>query len=188
MAVLVAGPATSLLGYYNPAMILGSALMVIGVVLITTFTPDTSTGHWIGYQIIYGVGCGLAFQQPYTAVQIIVSESQVPMALVSLSFTPEIGAIVALSVAQNVLVNRLVRHVVEKVPGLDINHLLKNGILGVIDGAPAESRSAVIEGYNAALVDVFYIALGLVCVAAILSLMTEWKSVKDKKDKHSKPQ
>lgn len=104
-AVLLAGPATTLFGYYNPAMIFGSFLMVAGVAPITTFTPNISTGKWIGYQILYGTGCGLAFQQPYTAAQIVLSESQIPLALVSLTFTQEIGGIVALSVSQNVLVN-----------------------------------------------------------------------------------
>lgn len=182
VAVLLAGPATTLVGYYNPAMIFGSFLMVAGVASITTFTPDTSTGKWIGYQILYGTGCGLAFQQPYTAAQIVLSESQIPTALVSLSFTQEIGGIVALSVSQNVLVNRLVHNVAKKVPGLDIKKLLTKGILGVVDAAPAELRPAVIEGYNAALVDVFYIALGLVCMTLILSLLCEWKSVKDEKE------
>ena len=157
--------------------------MAVGVGLITTFKPDTATGNWIGYQILYGTGCGLAFQQPYTAVQIILSESQVPMALVSLSFTQEIGGIVALSVSQNALVNRLVHNVAKQVPGIDIRHLLENGILGIVDSAPAELRPAVIRGYNAALVDVFYIALGLTCLTVILSLLCEWKSVKDDKEK-----
>jgi MFS family permease len=181
VAVLLAGPATSLFGYYNPVMIFGSILMVVGVALITTFTPDTTTGKWIGYQILYGSGCGLAFQQPYTAVQIILAESKVPTALVTLSFAQGIGGIVALSVSQNVLVNRLVHNVAKNVPGLDIKYLLNNGILGIIDAAPVEVRPAVIDGYNAALVDVFYIALGLVCLALTLSLCCEWKSVKDDK-------
>lgn len=162
-------------------MIFGSILMAVGVALITTFKPDTASGNWIAYQILYGVGCGLSFQQPYTAVQIILSESQVPMALVSLSFTQEIGGIVALSVSQNVLVNRLVHYVARQVPGIDVKHLLDNGILGIVNGAPKELRPAVIQGYNAALVDVFHIALGLTCLTVVLSLLCEWKSVKEEK-------
>lgn len=73
-------------------------------------------------------------------------------------------------------------NVAKKVPGLDIKKLLTKGILDVVDAAPAELRPAVIDGYNAALVDVFYISLGLVCMTVILSLLCEWKSVKDEKE------
>lgn len=155
--------------------------MAVGVALLTTLKPDTPTGKWIGYQILYGAGCGLAFQQPYTAVQIILEESRVPMAIVSLSFAQEVGGIVALSISQNVLVNRLVHNVMKQVPGINAKDLMKNGILGMIGAAPPESRRAVISACNGALVDVFYIALGLTCLTAVLSLLCEWKSVKHEK-------
>lgn len=50
-AVIGGGIATSLLGYYTPLMIAGSALLVIGSALITTWQPTVVSGIWIGYQV-----------------------------------------------------------------------------------------------------------------------------------------
>lgn len=182
IAVLVAGPATTLIGYYNHLLVLGSLLMAIGVGLMTTFTPSTPAGLWIGYQILYGTGCGLAFQQPYTAVQIVLSDAHVPTALVSLSFTQELGGIVALSLSQNVLVNRLIYHLSRSVPSLDIEDLLSRGVLGVVNQAPVGLRGDVISAFNSALVDVFCVALALTCLTVGISLVMERRSVKQEQE------
>ncbi len=34
----------------------------MGSGLLSTFTPETTTGQWIGYQIITTLGRGMAFQ------------------------------------------------------------------------------------------------------------------------------
>jgi hypothetical protein len=49
-------------GYYLPLSVLGASLAAIGNGLISTFSTTTSTGRWIGYQIILGVGRGIGLQ------------------------------------------------------------------------------------------------------------------------------
>jgi hypothetical protein len=49
-------------GYYLPFIITGTILTSIGTGLISTLISTSSTGKWVGYQIIAGVGRGLAFQ------------------------------------------------------------------------------------------------------------------------------
>ncbi|KAL8868029.1 MAG: hypothetical protein Q9174_005264 [Haloplaca sp. 1 TL-2023] len=51
LAVVGAGIATSVLGYYTPFMIVGSAIFVVGAALITTWQADAGSGMWIGYQV-----------------------------------------------------------------------------------------------------------------------------------------
>ena len=124
VAILVAGPVTSLIGHYTPVMILGAVLMAISTGLYTTFSPTTPPSEWIPYQILYGIGVSLALQQP-TAVQTILPDSAVATALVVLSFTQEIGGIIALSFAQNMFTNRLTRNLAKQVPGLESQAILK---------------------------------------------------------------
>ena len=50
------------IGYYLPLSVLGASLAAIGNGLISTFSTTTSTGRWIGYQIILGVGRGIGLQ------------------------------------------------------------------------------------------------------------------------------
>jgi hypothetical protein len=49
-------------GYYLPQFLFGNALVAIGAGLFATFTPWTSDGEWIGYQIIAGGGRGVITQ------------------------------------------------------------------------------------------------------------------------------
>lgn len=50
------------LGYYLPWGVFCGILTAIGSGLISTFTPNTATGKWIGYQILIGAGRGAGFQ------------------------------------------------------------------------------------------------------------------------------
>lgn len=178
IAALAGRPLTSALGYYSSVLMFGSVLMAIGAGLITTFTIDTSPAKWIAYQVIYGLGIGLAFQPPYIAVQTVLKELIVPRALVVLSFTQQFGGIVMLSVAQNVFLARITRNLQDEVPGLDPEIVLNSGALGLVKAVPATDRDRVLVAYNGALVQVFYIALGLTCVVVVSSLGIEWRSVK----------
>ena len=67
VAGLGAGFAIAKIGYYTPFMIGGSVLMSIGGGLITTFTPDVSSGRWIGFLVIWGFGCGMGMPRRYLA-------------------------------------------------------------------------------------------------------------------------
>ncbi|KAJ5619235.1 hypothetical protein N7510_003219 [Penicillium lagena] len=178
ITALAGGSLTSYIGYYNPVLMLGSVLMTVGSGLITTLRPDTGAGKWISYQIIYGIGIGLAFQPPYIAVQTVLPDSMVPMALVMLSFTQQFGGIVILSIAQNVFRNRLAYNLATQIPEFDSNKVLDSGALGLINAVSAKFRDQVLISYNRALVDVFYIALGLTCLVVLSTLGIEWKSVK----------
>lgn len=181
LAVLVAGPVTTLIGYYTPVMVLGSILMAISTGLYTTFSPTTPSSEWIPYQILYGIGVGLAFQQPYTAVQTVLPDSAVATALVVLSFTQEIGGIVALSIAQNMFTNRLTRNLTKEVPGLDPRIVLNNGALGIKNILAEEYAAGVKSAYNDAIVDVYYLALALTCLTVVGAVFIEWKSVREEK-------
>ena len=182
VAALAGGPLTSLIGYCNPVLMLGGVLTAVGTGLITTIRPDTSAGKWISYQIVYGIGIGLAFQPPYIAIQTVLHDAVVPTALVLLSFTQIFGGIVILSVTQNVFLSRLAQNLATEVPGLNPDILLDSGALGLMNTVPAKFRDQVLVAYNGALVDVFYIALGLACLVAVSTLGIKWQSVKKGKN------
>jgi hypothetical protein len=59
ISTIFAGGLTTLLGYYNPFLLAGSALLSIGSGLFTTMQVSTDSPHWIGYQIVFGIGAGM---------------------------------------------------------------------------------------------------------------------------------
>lgn len=73
ISTISSGAFVSVTGYYQPMLIGGGALATIGAGLLYLLDVDTSTGAWIGYQIVAGAGWGAAFQIPMIAVQGSVS-------------------------------------------------------------------------------------------------------------------
>ena len=49
-------------GYYLPFAAAGSAIGAVGNGLVSTFSPNTPTHRWVGYQIILGSGRGIGMQ------------------------------------------------------------------------------------------------------------------------------
>lgn len=59
-------------------MIIGSCIATVGSGLIYTFDSQSPPGIWIGYQIVAGLGFGLAFQTPIMAAQALATHDDVP--------------------------------------------------------------------------------------------------------------
>jgi MFS family permease len=180
LAIFFAGNLTSWLGYYTPVMVAGTILLSVGGGLITTFSRSTPPAQWIIYQAIFGTGAGLLFQQSYTAIQTVLPEQHVATALVVLSFTQELGAIVGLAISQNIFLTRLTSRLVDVVPGLDPREILDHGTVGLPSVVPEEFRNVVYQAYNETIVDVFYVGLVAAC-ATICAIGIEWRSVKEEK-------
>lgn len=56
---IIGGGVVMHVGWYNPFYIFGVAILAIGSGLLSTLTPTTDAGKWIGYQIL--TGCGYSF-------------------------------------------------------------------------------------------------------------------------------
>ncbi len=68
-ATIFSGASISSNGHAFPVLVVGATLATIAAGLIYTIDIGTSSGKWIGYQLLGGVGYGLAFQVPIIMVQ-----------------------------------------------------------------------------------------------------------------------
>ena len=64
IAVIVSSASVTFTGVATPLLVLGSVLATIGAGLLYTLDIGTGSGHWIGYQILAGLGWGAGFQIP----------------------------------------------------------------------------------------------------------------------------
>lgn len=69
LATIVSGAAVSATGAAIPLAIGGAALATIAAGLLYTLDIGTGMGKWIGYQILAGLGWGVAFQIPIIVAQ-----------------------------------------------------------------------------------------------------------------------
>jgi EmrB/QacA subfamily drug resistance transporter len=66
---IISGAAITVFGHYVPWMIGGSVLAAIGSGLLYTLGIGSTSSHWIGYQIVAGMGFGGGFQVPVIATR-----------------------------------------------------------------------------------------------------------------------
>lgn len=60
LAAFIGSALAAQLGWWNPFVLLGAPAVSIGSGLLTTIYPDISGSHWVGYQILGGVGYSLS--------------------------------------------------------------------------------------------------------------------------------
>ncbi|KAI8953563.1 MFS toxin efflux pump [Xylaria longipes] len=169
-----------IVGYYTPLMLLGSTMMAIGYGFLTTFKPDTGTASWIGWQVLFGIGIGFAFPQPWAAVQTALPAGDIPAGLSSVSFAISIGAALIISISQNVFTN-LLRVGLSYISGVDVNAIITHGATDLLTIVPLSQRDAVISTYSWAVTRTFYICLSVALLGLLAALGMEWKSVKSPK-------
>jgi Na+/melibiose symporter-like transporter len=75
---IVAGAGITVLGLYKPFMIFGSAIFTVGAGMLYTLKVNSSAGKWIGYQLLSGFGAGSGVQIPFIAVQVVLSNKDMP--------------------------------------------------------------------------------------------------------------
>ncbi|KAL4939362.1 hypothetical protein BDV06DRAFT_231092 [Aspergillus oleicola] len=164
---LSGGYLTSLLGYYAPFAYLTVILMSLGSGLISTFTVDSGSSHWIGYQFLFGAGVGLGLQTAFAAPQCALPLGDIAIGTAIVMFLENLSAAVFVSVGQNVFSNQLTANVRHYAPSVDAAKLVEGGAL-----------EAVLVAYNKALTETFYVCVGLSCVGILGVVVLEWVDVR----------
>ncbi|OBR06691.1 MFS transporter [Colletotrichum higginsianum IMI 349063] len=184
MAVIgiFAGAGMSQVSSYKPFGWVGTAIFVIGSGLLYTLKVDSPTASYIGFQVIIGVGTGIAWQVPFVAVQRAsakgkaIKASDGPIANALMAFFNSLGASLGISIAQNVFASSL-QNRLAAVPGItaaQIATIMNAGTgVGLRDPnvLPSEMLLPVLTQYNSAIRSTFIVATvfsGLGFLASLL--------------------
>lgn len=168
------------LGYYAPFMIAGSVCISIAAGLMTTFKAATGQGSWIGYQVLFGIGVGMGFQQSFLAVQTVLPQKDIPIGTTAVIFANNLGGAVFVSVANNLFTNELSKSLRQRLPALDPAAILGAGATGWRSKVSDAILSEVLTAYNTAITRTFFCPMALGCAAVVAAVFVEWKSVKGK--------
>ncbi|KAJ0423131.1 major facilitator superfamily domain-containing protein [Aspergillus carlsbadensis] len=171
---VLSGFLVTVFGHYMPFMLAGPVLTSIGAGLLTTLTPSSPRASYLGYQVLYGMGCGVGLMQPILAVQARVERAaDAPSATVIVMFMQTLGGALFVSVAQNLFHNRLLT-LLRGVQGVDVGRVVDAGAAGFRDVVDAEVLGIVLERYSSAITYSFYAALALGLVAILGVLPMQW--------------
>ncbi|KAK8915416.1 hypothetical protein H634G_07573 [Metarhizium anisopliae BRIP 53293] len=179
---LVSGGLVTTLGYYAPFMIASTILMSVGAGMLSTFDVNTGPAHWIGYQILFGIGVGLGMQQTMVAIQASLDGADVAIGTAIIIFSQTLGGALFICVAQNVFQNKLVSNVADAhIQGLDPASVVSVGATQIQNMIPKEFLPVVLEAYNGAVTNTFYVSAAMAALSIIGSASVPWNSVKGKK-------
>lgn len=179
-AIPIAGLVT-VVGYYTPFIWVGAAIFPVGCGLLKLLTVDSTTGQWIGYQILAGAGSGICVQLPFIAVQCVLSQKDMPTGNAIAVFFNTMGGAIGVSIAQNVFSNGLVKQIPRHTTGVNVQTIIAAGATGIRQVSSPDQLRGVLVAYNIAVTDVFYIAVAAGCVGFLSTALFEMKSVKGKK-------
>lgn len=189
-STIVAGVVTSRTGYLTPLAFVGGCAGVISAGLMTTLHVHTGAGAWIGYQILSGVGRGLALQQPIQAVQSVVASDMVAIATATVAWAQILGVAVLLGLAQTTFINVLPQTLGRYAPSVNVDEAINSGATNIVEttkaGGDSIVEAQVLMAYNEAVVRVFYLAVGCAC-AGLIACLGIWNTkVETKRSKLKK--
>ncbi|KAK0125642.1 hypothetical protein ONS96_009478 [Cadophora gregata f. sp. sojae] len=181
VASIISGAIAAKTGYYTGQMIVCSIIMSIGAGLLTILEVGISSSKWIGYQVVCGFGLGLGIQQAAMAAQACLAKQDVMIGVSLMLFMQGIGGSIFVSVGQTVFTQSLISKL-SKVADVSSEVIVGTGATELRNIVPQQHMRLVLVAYNAALADMFRVAVGCSAASIIGALMMEWKSVKADKE------
>ncbi|KAK3360512.1 putative MFS multidrug transporter [Lasiosphaeria hispida] len=177
---VVSGLLVTKLGYYIPWVLGSSALAAIACGLLSTLSVDTSTGEWVGYQLILGAR-GAAMQMPLLAVQAVLPQAQISVGMALVIFTNTFGGAIFLTVAQTIFTNSLRSHIEQYVPTIDIEQVLAAGASGIREVVSEADLPGVLRAYSDSVDHVFYLLVAASVCGFVAGWGMGWNDLRKKK-------
>ncbi|KAK4953680.1 hypothetical protein LTR10_008283 [Elasticomyces elasticus] len=169
---ITAGIIIAITGEYQAFMIVGSTLICIGSGLIYTLGVGSRSGEWIGYQVLAGVGMGMAMQIGVTVSQAVVDPADLSEASAMAIFFQLLGGAIWIGVAQAIFSNRLVQGLTASLGADDTMQVIAAGATGLRDLFAGDELRAAIESYMVGLRDAYAVSIALAGAGAIVGVLS----------------
>ncbi len=171
---IVSGRLVTRTGRYKIFPVAGSAVLTVGLVLLSRLGPHTTLPVAASYMFVVGLGVGLVLQVLVVAVQNAVPYSQLGVATSTATFFRTIGGAFGVSALGAVFDSRLLSQLSAHATKAQLR-LLHGGSITAnpaqIDHLPPAQRAVVVDAFSHALQDVFLVAVPFAALAVVLSLI-----------------
>jgi MFS family permease len=159
-------------GRYKIFPIVGSAVLAVGLALLSRLGPHTSFGTAAIYMVVVGLGVGLVMQVLVVAVQNSVPYSQLGVATSTATFFRTIGGAFGVSALGEVFNDRVLSQLKVHATAAQLS-LVKGGSIAAnpaqINHLPTAERLLFIDAFSHGLQGVFLAAVPFAILAFVLS-------------------
>ena len=193
LSSVLTGVMLSVFGHYVPWMLVGSSLVTIGSGLVFTLGLHSPPAHWIGYQVIVGLGFGFSFQVPIIVAQATVDEIDISavsaimlcksstlyknLILTTNTVFQTIGGSFFVSAGQSAFANRLLSTLRENAPSTNPARVLATGVTDIRSVFAPSVIPGILLSYLDGLHLVFAVAIGLGGGSLIAALFARWHRI-----------
>ncbi|KAJ5884080.1 uncharacterized protein N7473_010966 [Penicillium subrubescens] len=186
IATYGSGRAITKTGIATPYMAVASVIVTVASGLLYTLDIGTSTGKWVGYQILAGFGYGLALQVPVVVAQAFAAPTDIAPTTAIIIFARSVGGTLLLSAAQSGFVNQIVHKLAETAPTVNPALVTGSGATDVHRIFSGAELDGVVRAYAWGIKVVFAITLAACGLTVPFSLCNKWTNVNAKKASISK--
>lgn len=189
---IASGGFTTSTGIATPITVVGAVIVTIASGLLYTLNIGTSTGKWIGYQLLAGVGVGIGLQVPIIVGQgncdpkdissvtaIILCKfpiSRIPLKLtISRAVFQTIGGAFFVSAAQSAFINQLIRRLHTTVPGVNPHLVVTTGATELHNVFTADQIPGVLIAYMDGIKAALAISIAAAGFSFVVTLFSSWK-------------
>jgi EmrB/QacA subfamily drug resistance transporter len=155
-------------GHYRPFPIAGTAILVVGFLLLSRMGPSTSALERSFDMLVVGLGLGLVMQVLVLAIQNDVDYRDLGVATAGATFFRSIGGCFGVAICGAIFSNRLA-HELAKIPGLPKAAASGEVTGGSVAQLPTALRAEFVQAYSDALTTIFLVCAPVAALAFVLA-------------------
>jgi len=177
---IASGQLISRTGNYKVFPIVGTAVMVVGLVLLSRMDARTSRPVASAFMFVLGLGLGMVMQVLVLAVQNAVEYHDLGVATSGATLFRSIGGALGTAILGSIFSNRLSHELAASLPAGSVHSVSGAGVdPTALHKLPPAVHAAYIHAFTNALSTVFLVAAGVAAFAFILSWALEQRPLRD---------
>jgi len=158
-------------GHYKPFPIAGTAVMALGLYLLSTLDTASSEAMIVAFMFVLGLGLGMVMQVLVLAVQNAVEYSDLGVATSGATLFRSMGGSLGTSVLGAIFANRLSSELKSTLPAAAASHAASGGEVNPqqIKHLPAALHAGYLHAFTTSLSSVFLVAAAISVAAFVLT-------------------
>lgn len=156
---------------YTPFLVIGAIAGTIGVTMVHTLGADTRIGPWIGYEILIGMGVGMALQVPMIANQAAVGIEDMAAVTSMTMFVENIGTAIFIASTEAAFTNGLVKALAYNAPELKPEVVINTGATRIRVAFMPDEVSGILRSYLQGCQDSLLVPIACGASAVLASMV-----------------
>jgi MFS family permease len=181
------GQLVSRTGRYKALPIIGTAIVAVALLLLSTLTPTLAIWVICSYLAIMGLGLGMCMQILILVVQNSFPLKEVGTATASNNYFRQIGASIGTAVVGSLFTSRLTSLLAERMPSGGGAGSSNSFTPEAVAKLPSAIRDVIVGAYNDALTPIFLYMVPLMLVAVVVLFFIKEKPLATTLDRGEAP-